>query len=236
MVEGRIAYCSQEPWIITGSIRQNILCGAEMDLERYYRVIRATALENDFNQLPMRDLSVIGEGGVSLSGGQKSRINLARCLYVDAEIYLLDDPLSAVDVRVGSHLFEKAIIRFLHGKIRVFVTHQLQHLKDTDDILSLKLGRVEFNGSYLEFKKIGLQITTTEDKYDDSGDEVMGQEPNSLSSKSLPFISEDVDNISENSSGSFRKRSILKYSRRQSRRRSGSSYAGSLKVKFMKEV
>jgi len=235
VVEGRIAYCSQEPWIITGSIRQNILCGSEMDPERYHRVIRATALEKDFKQLPMGDYSVIGEGGVSLSGGQKARINLARCLYVDADIYLLDDPLSAVDIHVGTHLFEKAIKRFLHGKIRVLVTHQLQHLKDTDKILLLKLGRVEFNGSYREFKKIGLKITTTEDEHD-SDEEVFGQEPTPISSKSLPFISEDVDNISENSSESFRKRSILKYSRRQSRRRSGSSYAGSLKVKSMKEV
>lgn len=138
VVQGRIAYCSQEPWIITGTIRQNILCGNEMDLERYLRVIRATALEQDFDQLPQSDYSVIGEGGVSLSGGQKARVNLARCLYVDADIYLLDDPLSAIDTRVGAHIFQKAIQGMLDGKIRILVTHQLQYLRGNDQVLALK--------------------------------------------------------------------------------------------------
>ena len=136
-VDGKIAYCSQEPWIITGTIRQNILCGLSMDPERYYRVLRAAALEQDFKQLPQGDSSIIGEGGISLSGGQKARVNLARCLYVDADIYLLDDPLSAVDTHVGAHIFQKAIKGFLHGKIRILVTHHLQHLKGSDQILLL---------------------------------------------------------------------------------------------------
>lgn len=138
VVEGGIAYASQEYWIVTGSIRQNILCGAEMDPERYHRVIEAAALEQDFAQLPQGDSSIIGEGGVSLSGGQKARVNLARCLYVDADIYLLDDPLSAVDTRVSAHLVHNAINGFLQGKIRILVTHQLQYLKEFDQILVLK--------------------------------------------------------------------------------------------------
>lgn len=137
LIEGRVAYCSQEPWIITGSIRQNIICGNEFDLERYHQVIRAAALQKDFEQLPQRDSSIIGEGGVSLSGGQKARVNLARCLYVDADIYLLDDPLSAVDTHVGSHIFQKAIKGFLHGKVRVLVTHHLEHLTSNDSVLLL---------------------------------------------------------------------------------------------------
>ena len=108
-----------------------------MDPERYYRVLRAAALEQDFKQLPQGDSSIIGEGGISLSGGQKARVNLARCLYVDADIYLLDDPLSAVDTHVGAHIFQKAIKGFLHGKIRILVTHHLQHLKGSDQILLL---------------------------------------------------------------------------------------------------
>ena len=134
----KIAYCSQEPWIFNGSIQQMILCGKEMDSERYYRVIQATALEKDFKQLPLGDSSIIGEGGVSLSGGQKTRVNLARCLYVDADIYLLDDPFSAVDAHVSDHIFQKAIKGFLREKICVLVTHQLQHLNDMDRILLLK--------------------------------------------------------------------------------------------------
>lgn len=137
VVNGRVAYCSQEPWIILGTIRQNILCGNEWDLKRYLRVIQATALEPDLKQLPRGDSSVIGEGGISLSGGQKARLNLARCLYVDADIYLLDDPLSAVDTHVQSHLFKKAIKGFLKGKLRILVTHQPTYLKDADQILLL---------------------------------------------------------------------------------------------------
>lgn len=137
-VIGKIAYCSQEPWIFNGSIRQMILCGKEMDSERYYRVIQASALEKDFRQLPLGDSSIIGEGGVSLSGGQKARVNLARCLYVDADIYLLDDPLSAVDAHVSDHIFKKVIKGFLREKICVLVTHQLQHLTDTDRVILLK--------------------------------------------------------------------------------------------------
>jgi ATP-binding cassette subfamily C (CFTR/MRP) protein 4 len=138
VVTGKIAYCSQEPWIITGTIRQNILCGAQMDPERYQQVIRVTALEQDLYKLPQGDYSIIGEGGISLSGGQKARVNLARCLYVDADIYLLDDPLSAVDTHVGAHLVQRAIKRFLRDKIRILVTHQLQHIKNMDHMILLK--------------------------------------------------------------------------------------------------
>ena len=137
-VKGRIAYASQEPWIFSATIRQNILCGSNYDPQRYKKVIKASALDKDFTLLPQGDQTAVGERGVSLSGGQKARINLARCLYVDADIYLLDDPLSAVDSHVGRHLFDLAVNGFLRDKIRVLVTHQLQYLKDVDQILVLK--------------------------------------------------------------------------------------------------
>ena len=137
-VKGRIAYAPQEPWIFSGTIRQNILCGLDYDEERYRRVIKAAALERDLTLFPIGDATALGERGVQLSGGQKARVNLARCLYVDADIYLMDDPLSAVDTHVGRHLFDQAINGFLRNKIRILVTHQLQYLKDVDQILVLK--------------------------------------------------------------------------------------------------
>jgi len=137
LVIGKIAYCSQEPWIFNGSIRQLILCGKEMNFDRYNQVIRATALDKDLNQLPDGDSSIIGEDGVSLSGGQKARVNLARCLYVEADIYLLDDPLSAVDAHVASHIFQHAIKNLLCDKICVLVSHQLHRLKAMDFVLLL---------------------------------------------------------------------------------------------------
>lgn len=159
-VTGKVAYASQESWIFSGTVRQNILCGLEYDLKRYKKVVKAwyfslhtyyifqnnyfmilrlvSALDKDFSLFPNGDQTTVGERGVSLSGGQKARVNLARSLYVDADIYLMDDPLSAVDTHVGRHLFDKAINGYLRDKIRVLVTHQLQYLKDVDQILILK--------------------------------------------------------------------------------------------------
>ncbi|EFX68457.1 ATP-binding cassette, sub-family C, member 4 [Daphnia pulex] len=160
-IAGKVAYASQESWIFSGTVRQNILCGLEYDLKRYKKVIKACALDKDFSLFPNGDQTTVGERGVSLSGGQKARVNLARSLYVDADIYLMDDPLSAVDTHVGRHLFDKAINGFLRDKIRVLVTHQLQYLKDVDQILILKAGRVEAMGSYKEISNSGLDIAKT---------------------------------------------------------------------------
>ena len=134
---GKVAYAPQEPWIFSGSLRQNILCGLNYDVKRYNTVIEACALERDFSLFPNGDFTLVGERGVSISGGQKARVSLARALYTDADIYLLDDPLSAVDAHVSRHLFDKAINSFLRDKTRVLVTHQLQYLKDVDQILVL---------------------------------------------------------------------------------------------------
>ena len=105
-------------------------------------MIRACALDRDFQLFPSGDGTTVGEKGVSLSGGQKARVNLARCLYVDADIYLMDDPLSAVDAHVGRHLVDEAINGFLRDKIRILVTNQLQYLKNVDKILILKDARL----------------------------------------------------------------------------------------------
>jgi len=137
-VHGKVAYSSQEAWIFSGTIRENILCGSEYIDQRYRRVVEAAALERDLTLLLKGDQTSVGERGVSLSGGQKARVNLARCLYVDADVYLMDDPFSAVDTHVGRHLFDKAIKGFLKDKIRILVTHQLQYLKEVDKILVLK--------------------------------------------------------------------------------------------------
>ena len=124
-VAGKVAYASQEPWIFSGTIRQNILCGQEYDSKRYNKVVEACALEKDFNLFPNGDSTMMGKRGISLSGGQKARVNLAQALYIDADIYLLDDPLSAVHTHVGRYLFDNS---FFRGKIRVLVTHQVQFL------------------------------------------------------------------------------------------------------------
>jgi len=134
-VKGRVAYSSQEPWIFGGNVKQNILFGREFDAKRYAEVVRVCALEDDFTQLPHGDQTIVGERGVALSGGQKARVNLARGLYQEADIYLMDDPLSAVDSKVSRHIFEKAVKDHLRDHLRILCTHQLQYLPQADHII-----------------------------------------------------------------------------------------------------
>ncbi|GFS18862.1 multidrug resistance-associated protein 4 [Elysia marginata] len=135
---GTIAYVSQQPWVFSGSVRQNIIFGSKYDKARYDKVIKAAALTRDLTIMPNGDATLIGDRGVSLSGGQRARVSLARALYMDADIYLLDDPLSAVDSAVGRHIFEKCIVKFLRDKPRILVTHQVQFLPVAHSIFILK--------------------------------------------------------------------------------------------------
>uniref|UniRef100_A0A3Q2CN40 Multidrug resistance-associated protein 4 n=1 Tax=Cyprinodon variegatus TaxID=28743 RepID=A0A3Q2CN40_CYPVA len=137
-IKGPLTYASQQPWVFPGTIRSNILFGRPLNRKKYDRVLRACALKKDLELFPDGDLTLIGDRGATLSGGQKARINLARAVYQDADIYLLDDPLSAVDAEVGKHLFEQCICGLLKNKCRVLVTHQLQFLKAADRILVLR--------------------------------------------------------------------------------------------------
>lgn len=134
-VNGAISYASQEPWLFVSSVRNNILFGQPYDRERYKKVVRVCALERDFDQLPYGDKTLVGERGVSLSGGQRARINLARAVYRRADVYLLDDPLSAVDTHVGKHLFDECVTHYLANKTRVLITHQVQFLRNADIII-----------------------------------------------------------------------------------------------------
>ncbi|KAK9466533.1 P-loop containing nucleoside triphosphate hydrolase protein [Lipomyces arxii] len=133
-IGGSVAYCPQ-PWIQNSTLMDNILFGRPYDEERYNRVIKDCALERDLKVLPDGDQTEIGERGINISGGQKSRITLARAAYYDAEIVLLDDVLSAVDSHVGRHLVEQCICGLLDGKTRLLATHQLHVLPHADRII-----------------------------------------------------------------------------------------------------
>ncbi|XP_030637683.1 ATP-binding cassette sub-family C member 4 [Chanos chanos] len=159
-VKGELTYASQQPWVFPGTIRSNILFGKEFNPQRYERVLRSCALKRDMELLPDGDMTVIGDRGATLSGGQKARVNLARAVYQDADIYLLDDPLSAVDAEVGRHLFEQCICGTLKNKPRILVTHQLQYLKAADQILVLKEGHMVAKGTYAELLRSGLDFTS----------------------------------------------------------------------------
>ncbi|KAG7207749.1 hypothetical protein KM043_009361 [Ampulex compressa] len=147
-VNGGVSYAGQEAWVFGSSVRQNILFGQAYDRQRYQKVVKACALLKDFKQFSQGDQTIVGERGSSLSGGQKARINLARALYRQADIYLLDDPLSAVDAHVSKHLFEECIQRYLAGKTRILATHQLQYIKGVDAIILLEQGKMRVFSHY----------------------------------------------------------------------------------------
>ncbi|KAM4711155.1 ATP-binding cassette sub-family C member 4-like isoform 3-T3 [Anableps anableps] len=159
-VKGQLAYASQQPWVFPGTIRSNILFGRDLNRKKYERVLRACALKRDLELFPDGDLTLIGDRGATLSGGQKARVNLARAVYQDADIYLLDDPLSAVDAEVGKHLFEQCICGLLKNKCRVLVTHQLQYLKAADKVLVLREGHLMGQGTYNELQSSGLDMVS----------------------------------------------------------------------------
>ncbi|XP_076255885.1 ATP-binding cassette sub-family C member 4-like isoform X1 [Rhynchophorus ferrugineus] len=159
VVNGSVSYASQEPWLFVGTARDNILFGAEYDVVKYQEVVRVCALQRDFALLPNGDKTLIGERGTSLSGGQRARINLARAIYRDADIYLLDDPLSAVDAHVGKQIYRHCINDYLKDKCVVLVTHQLQYLKGCKNIYLLSDGRVDYSGTYEEMENSGKEFT-----------------------------------------------------------------------------
>ncbi|XP_057661013.1 probable multidrug resistance-associated protein lethal(2)03659 isoform X1 [Diorhabda carinulata] len=157
-VVGKISYASQEPWLFAGTIKQNILFGEPWDAKKYERVIKVCALERDLSILPHGDRSLVGDRGISLSGGQRARINLARAVYKEADIYILDDPLSAVDTHVGKQIFEDCICSYLRGKCTILVTHQLQYLKNVNKIFLLERGRIAISGTYKELSESTVEF------------------------------------------------------------------------------
>uniref|UniRef100_A0A8C9FFD1 Canalicular multispecific organic anion transporter 1 n=1 Tax=Pavo cristatus TaxID=9049 RepID=A0A8C9FFD1_PAVCR len=192
-IQGSLAYVPQQAWIQNATLKDNILFGSELDEARYQKVIKACALLPDLELLPAGDQTEIGEKGINLSGGQKQRVSLARAVYNDADIYILDDPLSAVDAHVGKHLFEHVLgpKGLLQKKTRILVTHSISFLPQVDNIVVLVAGAVSEHGSYSTLlanrgafaqflnsygsQEEGAAEETTADGVEEQGDE--GMEP-----------------------------------------------------------
>ncbi|XP_028942698.1 canalicular multispecific organic anion transporter 1 isoform X2 [Antrostomus carolinensis] len=149
-IQGSLAYVPQQAWIQNATLKDNILFGSELDEARYQQVIKACALLPDLELLPAGDQTEIGEKGINLSGGQKQRVSLARAVYSNADIYVLDDPLSAVDAHVGKYLFDHVLgpKGLLQKKTRILVTHSISFLPQVDNIVVLVAGAVSEHGSY----------------------------------------------------------------------------------------
>ncbi|KAJ3273542.1 hypothetical protein HDV01_004309 [Terramyces sp. JEL0728] len=149
-ISGSFGYAPQQAWIQNATVKENILFGSPYEEERYINTIRVCALEKDLQMLNNGDATQIGERGINLSGGQKQRINIARLVYFNPEIVLLDDPLSAVDAHVGRYLFEVCLQNALKQKTRILVTHQLHFLPQVDYILVMKEGEIAEQGTFEE--------------------------------------------------------------------------------------
>ncbi|CAN6165024.1 unnamed protein product [Urochloa humidicola] len=145
---GKIAYVSQNAWIQTGTVQDNILFGSSMDKQRYQETLERCSLVKDLEMLPYGDRTQIGERGVNLSGGQKQRVQLARALYQNADIYLLDDPFSAVDAHTATSLFNEYVMGALSDKTVLLVTHQVDFLPVFDSILLMSDGEIIRSAPY----------------------------------------------------------------------------------------
>jgi ATP-binding cassette subfamily C (CFTR/MRP) protein 1 len=151
-VKGNIAYVSQDAWLMNGTVKENILFGSKFDPEFYHKTIEACSLTTDLDILPDGDNTEIGERGVSLSGGQKARLGLARALYARADVYLMDDPLSAVDEHVSRHIMKNVVCGdgLLATKTRILATNSISVLSSADNICLLEDKRITEQGSFAQ--------------------------------------------------------------------------------------
>ncbi|KAG1338494.1 ABC transporter C family member 2 [Cocos nucifera] len=182
-IRGTVAYVPQVSWIFNATVRDNILFGSPFQPSRYERAIEVTALQHDIDLLPGGDLTEIGERGVNISGGQKQRVSMARAVYSDSDVYIFDDPLSALDAHVGRQVFDNCIKDQLRNKTRVLVTNQLHFLRNVDWIILVHEGMVKEEGTYEKlssngvlFQKLMENAGKMEEQTEEEQGEVLGQE------------------------------------------------------------
>ncbi|KAJ1758176.1 hypothetical protein LPJ69_004164, partial [Coemansia sp. RSA 1752] len=190
-VHGSIAYVPQQAWILNATLRDNILFGSQLDQEFYERVIDACALQPDLDMLPAGDMTEIGEKGINLSGGQKARVSLARAVYTRADVYLLDDPLAAVDAYVGKHIFTHVLgpQGMLKTRARILVTNAVQYLSNTAHIVMLQDGAVVDQGSFAQAMAQQSRIFEFIHKYID---EAQSSQATSNTASDSEYIEDDT--------------------------------------------
>ncbi|XP_063439571.1 multidrug resistance-associated protein 1-like isoform X1 [Mytilus trossulus] len=226
-IKGSIAYVPQQAWIQNATVRDNILFGKEMDECKYNNVVEACALKSDFEILTGGDLTEIGEKGINLSGGQKQRVSLARALYNNADVYMLDDPLSAVDSHVGKHIFKNVVGRegLLQNKTRVLVTHGIHWLPMVDTVVVMSDGVISEMGSYEElmshegpfaqFLKAYLtQKAETEDDEEEEEEDPEIQQMKSKILERLESVTSDTGTATSGDESKVRKRSSKGHSKK----------------------
>ncbi|TVU00027.1 hypothetical protein EJB05_54570 [Eragrostis curvula] len=178
-VSGSKAYVPQTAWILSGNIKDNILFGNPYDKEKYERIIQACALNKDLDLFANGDLTEIGERGINMSGGQKQMIQIARSMYEDADIYLFDDPFSAVDAQTGSHIFKNSIMGILRDKTVLYVTHQVEFLSAADLILVMHDGKIAQKGKFDDLLQLNIGFEVIVGAHSQALESVMNAESTS---------------------------------------------------------
>ena len=159
IINGTLSYASQNPWILNGTVRDNIIFYNTLDIERYKKVLEICQLISDLAQLPGGELTEISSNGQNISGGQKARISLARCIYKDADIYLFDDPISSVDPINSESIFKSVLLDYLKNKTRILIKHEMRNIELFSKIIYLKSGKIKFCGNYQELRKSNIYQT-----------------------------------------------------------------------------
>ena len=199
IVNGTISYVGQEAWIQNNTVQNNILFYQPYNAEKYQKILDLCELKQDLNSLTGGDLTEIGEKGVNLSGGQKARISLARAMYCDNDIYILDDPISALDAHVGKNIMHNCIINYLKEKTRILATHALQYTSFADRIYYMKNGEINWEGTYEELihQKFYSQFA------EKINSKIEKNENNEISNK------EDIKNNNNNNNSKISKKPLL---------------------------
>lgn len=198
-ISGTKAYVPQSAWILTGNVRENILFGKDYEAGKYDRTIEACALEKDLELFSCGDLTEIGERGINMSGGQKQRIQIARAAYQDSDIYLLDDPFSAVDAHTGTQLFHDCLMGILKDKTILYVTHQVEFLPAADLILVMKNGKIAQAGSFEELMKQNIGFESLVGAHSEALESILSVE---TSSRTLDHATNDGESNTDSNPGS----------------------------------
>nr|UOU03342.1 ATP-binding cassette subfamily C4-4-1 [Brachionus rubens] len=200
-MSGSLFYVPQEPWIFTASLKQNILFGKPYDKKKFDEIIKVCCLDEDLKTLSNGENTIIGEKGINLSGGQRARVSVARALYSDSQIYLFDDPLSAVDFNVAKKLYENCINKYLKSKIKILVTHQVHHLaSNANEILYLEDGEIKFRGSYSELISSGVNMEMIEEQGNEEVKSIRSRKQSKAETNEVTALNDTIETKFLNSS------------------------------------
>ena len=174
VVNGSMSVVTQQPWLINDTVLNNIVFGHPLDIQKYNDILNVCCLYDDIQSLPGKHHCEIAEGGVNLSGGQKARIAFARACYSDSDIVIMDDPLAAVDAKVGKTIFDQCICNYMNKRTRILVTNAVQYLSRCDYVVILGEGGIEHQGTFADLKKKDipfLKETIANNRSDDDDDD-----------------------------------------------------------------